>query len=456
MPNADDFLCVNRGLLDGVPRSKADNWRKRLSPLMAADKRPICRVFQTSTPAMAHSDTHSLAQAAAALPPLRSQDATADPSTEARFTFTSLHERLPQILDETVTRNTSRLGADAVSLLQALRNDLVTDKPLAPPERYCDMSREAVEHHCLPEWQVHCAPHLREGCRWSQVPWFFAENYVYAIVNHIMSTCNGPADPFRDQKEEALITSAATFAHVAAAMHEHRVSRARLQAAILAALWGNRADLSLTAGAAYVHGSGMATPAKDHLHAVDLEDALALLCSAHSVPRTDAGSSVDSGPAERGEITIVLDNCGLELLCDLALADMLLESRCAGRVVLLAKAAPVFVSDAMVKDVHRHIEFIGQLGRDTAPGTNHGAALAPASSAAESSDVASSDASLREAATVGALHERLVVAVRDGSLQVREHAFLHGPQPFWEMPATLRGWWSAPECKLVITKGDGE
>jgi uncharacterized protein with ATP-grasp and redox domains len=404
---------------------------------------------------MALSDTRALAEAAAALPPLRSQDAMADPSTESRFTFTSLHERLPKILDETVTRNISSLGADAVSLVQALRNDLATDELLAPPERYCDMSKEAVDHHCLPEWQAHCAPHLREGHRWSQVPWFFAENYVYAIVTHIMSTCNGPADPFHDQKEEALITSAATFAHVAAAMHEHRESPARLQAAILAALWGNRADLSLTGGAAYVHGSGMATPAKDHLHAVDLKEALALLCTAHSTSRAGSGSSVES-PAEPGEITIVLDNCGLELLCDLALADMLLAGRYAGRVVLLAKAAPVFVSDAMVKDVHRHIEFIGQLGRDAAPGTAHGSALAPAPTAAESSDAASSDTSLREAATLRVLHGRLVAAVRDGSLQVRDHAFLHGPQPFWEMPATLRNWWSAPECKLVITKGDGE
>jgi hypothetical protein len=200
----------------------------------------------------------------------------------------------------------------------------------------------------------------------------------------------------------------------------------------------------------------MATPAKDHLHAVDLEEALALLDAAHSVTRTDPSSSVDSGPAERGEITIVLDNCGLELLSDLALADVLLAGRYAGRVVLLAKAAPVFVSDAMVKDVHRHIEFIGQLGRDASPGAAHDSALAPTSSAAESGAASSSDASLREAETVGALHGRLVAAVRDGSLQVREHAFLHGPQPFWEMPATLRDWWSAPECKLVITKGDGE
>jgi len=83
-------------------------------------------------------------------------------------------------------------------------------------------------------------------------------------------------------------------------------------------------------------------------------------------------------------VTIVLDNCGLELLCDLVLADALLcpvqgdvtgsastSASTAGgdtgdssmhqlvdRVELVAKTDPVFVSDATVLDVEEHMLFL--------------------------------------------------------------------------------------------------
>jgi hypothetical protein len=48
-----------------------------------------------------------------------------------------------------------------------------------------------------------------------------------------------------------------------------------------------------------------------------------------------------------GDVIIVLDNCGMELLADLALAEGLCRLGLAARVTLQCKTQPVFVSDAM-------------------------------------------------------------------------------------------------------------
>lgn len=49
-------------------------------------------------------------------------------------------------------------------------------------------------------------------------------------------------------------------------------------------------------------------------------------------------------------IDFVLDNCGLELFSDLCLADWLLSTGLADRVMLHFKQIPWFVSDALIKD----------------------------------------------------------------------------------------------------------
>eukprot|EP01043_Picozoa_sp_COSAG02_P062968 COSAG02_NODE_8812_length_2435_cov_3.939212_2_plen_203_part_00 len=67
-------------------------------------------------------------------------------------------------------------------------------------------------------------------------------------------------------------------------------------------------------------------------------------------------------------VIIVLDNCGLELLADLVLADGLLGCGAAAHVVLHCKAQPVFVSDAMAKDIAQAVEWIGTRGTEACVG----------------------------------------------------------------------------------------
>lgn len=109
-------------------------------------------------------------------------------------------------------------------------------------------------------------------------------------------------------------------------------------------LWGNRGDLSLSAGVvekdkAGTHGLTLVNDARE--------------CWEHALGarRNEAG---------RVRVALVLDNCGAELLADLRLASWLLEQ--GHDVEIHAKPYPVFVSDAMIKDVDEHLEWLAKRG----------------------------------------------------------------------------------------------
>ena len=63
---------------------------------------------------------------------------------------------------------------------------------------------------------------------------------------------------------------------------------------------------------------------------------------------TSAAYKALSSPPHNRVVTIILDNCGLELLADLSMADALLCGGAATHVHLCAKDNPVFVSDVVI------------------------------------------------------------------------------------------------------------
>ena len=164
--------------------------------------------------------------------------------------------------------------------------------------------------------------------------------------------------------------------------------------AILGALWGNQADLSL-----WPAGEGVG-PGGAHLLADDTAAATALI----------AGLASEGARAD-----IILDNAGAELVHDLALADALLTAGL--RVVLHAKSHPTFVSDALIADVRLTIDWFAGL---TSP-----------------------------AATIGA---RLGVALDTGHLELRDGWYWTSSLLGWELPDILR---ADLACSgLLISKGD--
>lgn len=310
-----------------------------------------------------------------------------------------------------------------------------------------------LEAESMLGWNAHppMAAALSAGESWLSAPWFVVETYLYKrilqLTNHVHGAATGarrpgssaPHDPFLRQKEEARAASEAALLGSILPLFgdaELGLAEAPLPHFIYRALWGNRADLSISAGdgagavqaAARAEGrdAGRAPPAPPAAPGAAgcvplasvrdgsrlLLDETALLLAA--LPQPDAGQ------APEGVVLLVLDNAGLELLTDLALAAALLRQGHCAVVELLAKDAPTFVSDALPEDV---AETVGWLRAHAVP--------AARALAAELDGLAGS-----------------------GRLLVRGQAepFFTSPCAFWQLPDGLAEKLSG--AKALLLKGD--
>jgi uncharacterized protein with ATP-grasp and redox domains len=225
----------------------------------------------------------------------------------------------------------------------------------------------------------------------------------------ILELTDGPtcgADPFAQQKADSLEGATAAFDAACKAGLSETHDLAPL---VAAALWGNLADLSVSAGSALiapeVASAGERTSGGGAPEMMLADD-------------TDALCQALAGCSGR-EIILVLDNCGLELVSDLLLVDGLLRMVQPSRVVLHVKDRPVFVSDATPADIPTHIDWLAKQAPD---------------------------------GDGGAMAARLRAATADGRLAVESRDFYTGALPFWRMPTELHS--EHEGAALTILKGD--
>lgn len=107
-------------------------------------------------------------------------------------------------------------------------------------------------------------------------------------------------------------------------------------------LWGNKCDLSISAG----RDNSQRVSPLDSLSALR---AFVLLDDSRQVWAA-LRSGRDRGQRSRVQVDVVLDNAGFELLTDLVLADFLLASGLANQVRFHGKRFPWFVSDVTGRD----------------------------------------------------------------------------------------------------------
>lgn len=119
-----------------------------------------------------------------------------------------------------------------------------------------------------------------------------------------------------------------------------------------------------------------------------------------------------------GRVDIVTDNAGFELFCDLVLVDFLLSSGYANEVVLQLKGYPVYVSDAMEKDVMFTVTTLMNSSNNQ----------------------------------VSILGQRWLAHIQEGRLKLSEHYFWVHPLAMWDMPDKLREDISKSSC--VFVKGE--
>jgi uncharacterized protein with ATP-grasp and redox domains len=232
------------------------------------------------------------------------------------FAHRTVKLRIPKILEEMV-RELPALPTQRRAACDALHAELKSGTLRGLTEDAPDRAA----------WDSACAPHL--GHSWLDLPWYFAESYFYRRILEATGYFQaGPmhgADPFLPAK---LREEATVVARVAAA----QVESVDVPRALRLSLWGNRADLSYTAGRAH----GDAGSEQDLL--------------------IDDSSNFIEVMEKARRVALLLDNAGTELAFDLVLARTL---RARGlEVVLYAKPQPFFVSDATPVDVLRTAELL--------------------------------------------------------------------------------------------------
>ncbi|MFI6450394.1 damage-control phosphatase ARMT1 family protein [Streptosporangium amethystogenes] len=223
-----------------------------------------------------------------------------------------------------------------------------------------------AQAHDREVWASWGADHF--GKPWLDAPFLWSESYFYRRVLDAVGFFEpGPwrgVDPFAPLKRAEL-----------ASLDDlgRQVAHASGQAKLLAALWGNRADLSFRMGTRTESSSAE------------------LVC--------DDSAKVWNALSPGAEVVVVADNAGRELLADLILIDHLLEHGHASSVALHLKPHPYYVSDATTADLADTLD--------------------------------------RLAEADGASCHRLRKAIADGRLSPYVHDFYCAPWSFRRLPADL-------------------
>jgi hypothetical protein len=249
---------------------------------------------------------------------------TSEPGSFAEYTF---KVRIPRIVDETIQLNA--FPQQIEEALRDLREEIAGGAIRPLLEKAPDRRR----------WDILSHPFV--GRRWLDVPWYWAEAFFYRrLLEATRYSQPGPLqgiDPFEPKKNSELAPGAAPRDIAEILQTLSADPKSRFTVLLHASLWGNRRDLSHDVSAA-----------PNRVESTETERGNLLVDDTDRVWR----HLVRRPP---GSVAIIADNAGGELLADLALADFLLESMLATRVILHVKAHPFFVSDAILRDVEAGI-----------------------------------------------------------------------------------------------------
>jgi uncharacterized protein with ATP-grasp and redox domains len=316
------------------------------------------------------------------------------------FAHDSIVRRLPEIAHRTLVEN--EFPPPVVKSIHNLIEEIPAARvrPLEDPE-----APDAAE------WNAYVEPYV--SMNWLQVPWFFAEFYFYRRIleatNYFRAGKEGYLqDPYFLQKDRGLRASYHAV-HSLCALNNHaaqadKPSRESIVTMLNIDLWGNKADLSL-----WPVEEGE-TEIFDHE-----QDHEGRVIVDHSTNLAKYLSSLEPGAAR---VDLLLDNAGFELVADVCLADFLISTDIAGQVVLHPKTYPVFVSDALTKDVEETIAYLEN----------------------------------RSPSSCGQVGKRLREAFKIGRLVYHQDIYWTSPLPLWGIPEGLRGYFE--DANLVISKGD--
>jgi uncharacterized protein with ATP-grasp and redox domains len=247
---------------------------------------------------------------------------------------------------------------------------------------------------------------------WLEAPWLLVETYFFrrilAATGYFQEGPGREVDPYAAQKRQALdqvsdgLSAFYQMAGEQAYIGDN--AAARLSDLLRLSLWGNQADLSMWSTDDQNRPDNPQAETRE-AHILD-DDSL------------QASRYLLSLAKRSARVDFVLDNGGIELAYDLALADLLIKNNLAAQVILHVKPHPTYVSDVIRQDVFNLLEYLSE---------------APSSE-------------------VQALANRFDDYLAQGQVTLNTHFYWTSPLSGWEMPPDLRQ--DLRKSNLIISKGD--
>lgn len=342
-------------------------------------------------------------------------------SEPGSFAFRTMVTRIPAIIRQVMLDFDHKHPAPIKQALQRLHDEVKTGQPLRPLET------TAPDR---PDWAEAYHPHA--GKSWHNIPWYFAEAFLYRHLLQAGGYFGGKGaywegnDPFIPRKIAELESHTPWQVLELALSHSRDDSPDSCRALLHHAVWGNRVDLSYNEVAQSTGRKIAVEYETANLLVDDTEAVLTYLTqiktemekatnNAFSALLPGAAAPLFANPSC---IDFICDNSGTELLMDLALADFLLRFNWCRQITLHVKAHPTFVSDAVPKDIDITVRAINDYPH---------AGLSP-------------------------FGRRLERYQEEGRLVVQSDIFWNSSRFFWEMPAPL--YTRLAQARLIIIKGD--
>ena len=323
---------------------------------------------------------------------------TGDPDS---FAMKTIKERIPAILNQAIEFNSA--SGIALRRLQSLKEEL-THGVMTDPFNRDSINRDLFDEEELAIWKKILQQYA--GKIWNDVPWYVAESLFYlklliAFGYYDPDSIFYLKDPFQTLKDQELYSKdgGLSLAQQIIPIVKRGVNlQESLELLIHFSLWGNRIDLS---------NYSIASREKNNVLLLDSNKLL-----------IDHTSLIVNLLLNSNRVDIILDNSGTELVCDLILVNFLLSLTSINEVQLHLKKAPMFVSDAMVKDVLSIIKGL-------------------------------SGNSKQEVSVLG---RKLNSLLGEKKLILKDHFFWNGPLHFPEFLSSIKDDLSYSD--LVIIKGD--
>ncbi|CAK9826417.1 Damage-control phosphatase ARMT1 [Anthophora retusa] len=284
------------------------------------------------------------------------------------FAYITIKDRLPVILTkiiDTLSRNKENIaekyGENATEeikqvtgFISKLKSEIVTNKTLKPLQLIDDKDNDAEEWN---QYLLKITEIEDEIPTWFNTVWLYCECYMYrilaqqfALLKHMKNY-----DPFEQQKQSAFTNSLTSIEALCTYTMNlvHRgedlsivETKEELLKLLKTNLWGNKCDLSLSAGAEV----GQNNNPIDILKSLDKD----ILVNNSDI----VWNLLRKKKSNTDIVDMILDNAGYELFTDLCLAVFLIASKVVGKVRFYVKRYPWYVSDTTINDFYWTLEYM--------------------------------------------------------------------------------------------------